>query len=199
MPSAADDKSRGTRGARRRSDRKAGRQRHETQCRRPTRRLRRITGVIGHGGERRASPAAPRGASPPRIVPATTLVRAASISRTWWLLAASFFLSLGTLLLAIFLSLGHPTNPNPNPNPGNIVLYSPRCGESRCGPECGGVTRVCSEIGVLVCHTCLWTLRDFYSTGTRDRGQARVCALENRTYSSKGRSYPKGRGGPPIT
>ena len=76
---------------------------------------------------------------------------------------------------------------------GNIVLYSPRCGESRCGPECGGVTRVCSEIGVLVCHTCLWTLKDFYSTGTRDRGQARTCALENRTYSSKGRSYPTGR------
>ena len=23
------------------------------------------------------------------------------------------------------------------------------------------MTRVCSEIGVLVCHTCLWTLRDF--------------------------------------
>ena len=44
---------------------------------------------------------------------------------------------------------------------GNIVLYSPRCSESRCGPECGGVTRVSSEIGVVVCHTCLWTLRDF--------------------------------------
>jgi hypothetical protein len=24
---------------------------------------------------------------------------------------------------------------------------------------------VCSETGVLVCHTCLWTLRDFYLTG----------------------------------
>ena len=110
MPSAADDKSRGTRGARRRSDRKAGRQRHEAQCRRPTRKLRRITGVIGHGVERRASPAAPRGASPPRVVPATRLVRAASISRTWWLLAASFFLSLGTLSPTQIPSQGHPTS-----------------------------------------------------------------------------------------
>lgn len=42
-------------------------------------------------------------------------------------------------------------------------------------------------------------LKRLYSTGTRDRGQARVCALENRTYSSKGRSYPKGRVGPSIT
>ena len=119
MPSAADDKSRGTRGARRRSDRKAGRQRHEAQCRRPTRRLRRITGVIGHGGERRASPAAPRGASPPRIVPATRLVRAASISRTWWLLAASFFLSLGTLSPTQIPSQGHPTNVSQDSSFGN--------------------------------------------------------------------------------
>lgn len=35
--------------------------------------------------------------------------------------------------------------------------------------------------------------KNLISTGTRDRGQARVCALENRRYSSKGRSYPTGR------
>ena len=63
---------------------------------------------------------------------------------------------------------------------GNIVLYSPRCGESRCGPECGGVTRVCSEIGVLVCHTCLWTLRDFYSTGARARCPRRAVSARLR-------------------
>ena len=146
MPSAADDKSRGTRGARRRSDRKAGRQRHEAQCRRPTRRLRRITGVIGHGVERRASPAAPRGASPPRVVPATRLVRAASISRTWWLLAASFFLSLGTLSPTQIPSQGHPTNPGkedgsceePQPSRRRQAEHSHAHALAACGARGGG-------------------------------------------------------------
>ena len=60
-----------------------------------------------------------------------------------------------------------------------------------------GRARVCvpvrSETGVVVYYTCLCDTKGLYSTGTRDRGQARVCAVENRLYSSKGRSYPKGR------
>ena len=51
---------------------------------------------------------------------------------------------------------------------------------------------VFGDLSISLSHV-LVDFKRLYSTGTRDRGQARVCAVENRSYSSKGRSYPTGR------
>ena len=51
---------------------------------------------------------------------------------------------------------------------------------------------VFGDLSISLSHV-LVDFKRLYSTGTRDRGQARVCALENQRHSSKGRQYPKER------
>ena len=55
------------------------------------------------------------------------------------------------------------------------MCYIPWCGESRCGPECGGRDEsVFGDLSISLSHV-LVDFKRLYSTGTRDRGQARVC------------------------
>ena len=49
---------------------------------------------------------------------------------------------------------------------------------------------VFGDLSISLSHV-LVDFKRLYSTGTRDRGQARVCAVENRSYSSKGRSFKR--------
>ena len=51
---------------------------------------------------------------------------------------------------------------------------------------------VFGDLSISLSHV-LVDFKRLYSTGTRDRGQARVCASEDRKHSTKGRPYPKER------
>ena len=72
------------------------------------------------------------------------------------------------------------------------VLYTTVCRVPVWSGVWGRDESVFGDLSISLSHV-LVDFKRLYSTGTRDRGQARVCAVENRLYSSKGRSYPRGR------
>ena len=72
------------------------------------------------------------------------------------------------------------------------VLYTTGCRVPVLSGVWGRDESVFGDLSISLSHV-LVDFKRLYSTGTRDRGQARVCAVENRSYSSKGRSYPTGR------